>query len=106
VPRPVRPPHHRVHVSVVPDLGRLAVFEMTKSELRNICPTTGRLNSVEGPLVGTGDRDVVAAGLMLMSAQSWSVGAENAELRLDPEFLKKVSSGCLNCWRCRVQVLQ
>ena len=42
-------PHHRVHIGEVPDLGELAVFEAIKSELRNSHPTTGRLNSLEGP---------------------------------------------------------
>ena len=50
--------HHRVHIGVVPDLGEFAVFEAIKSELRNSHPTTGRLNSLEGPPVGTGDREV------------------------------------------------
>ena len=51
-------PHHRVHISEVPDLGELAAFEAIKSELRNSHPTTGRLNSLEGSPVGTGDREV------------------------------------------------
>src|SRR5215469_5680530 len=46
------------HVGEVPDLGELAVFEAIKSELRNSHPTTGRLNSLEGPQMGTGDREV------------------------------------------------
>ena len=50
--------HHRVHIGEVPDLGELAVFEAIKSELRNGHPTTGRLNSLEGPPVGAGDREV------------------------------------------------
>ena len=94
MPRPVRLPHHRVYVSVVPDLGDLAVFEMTKSELRDIYPTTGRLNSMAGPLVGAGDRDVhrdVVAGRLDADerAELERRRRENAELRLDPEFLKK-----------------
>ena len=51
-------PHHRVHISEVPDLGELAVFEAIKSEFRNRHPTTGRLNPLEGPQMGTGDREV------------------------------------------------
>ena len=51
-------PHHRVHIGEVPDLGELAVFEAIKSEFRNSHPTTGRFNSLEGPPVGTGDREV------------------------------------------------
>jgi hypothetical protein len=51
-------PHQRVHIGEVPDLGELAVFDAIKSELRNSHPTIGRLNSLEGPLVGTGDREV------------------------------------------------
>ena len=46
--------------------GELAVFDAIESELRNSHPTTGRLNSLEGPLVGTGDgevhRDIAAVG--------------------------------------------
>jgi hypothetical protein len=57
-------PHRCVHIGEVPDLGELAVFDAIKSELRNSHPTTGRLNSLEGPPVGTGDsevhRDIVA----------------------------------------------
>src|SRR6516165_10165778 len=56
--------HDGAHIGEVPDLGELAVFEAIKSELRNSHPTTGRLNSLEGPPVRTGDpevhRDVVA----------------------------------------------
>src|SRR5262252_3621626 len=51
-------PHDRAHIGEVPDLGELAVFEAIKSELRNSHPTTGRLNSLEGSPVGTGDRKV------------------------------------------------
>ena len=51
-------PHQRVHIGEVPDLGELAVFDAIKSELRNSHPTIGRLNSLEGPTVGTGDREV------------------------------------------------
>ena len=51
-------PHHRVHIGEVPNLRELAVFDAIKSELRNSHPTTGRLNSLEGPSVGTGDREV------------------------------------------------
>ena len=41
--------HRRVHIGVVPDLGELSVFEAIKSEPQNSHPTTGRLNSPEGP---------------------------------------------------------
>ena len=51
-------PHDRAHIGEVPDLGELAVFEAIKRELRNSHPTTGRLNSLEGPQMGTGDREV------------------------------------------------
>src|SRR3954468_10002232 len=51
-------PHHRVHIGVIPDLGELAVFDAIKSKLRSSHPMTGRLNSLEGPPVGTGDREV------------------------------------------------
>jgi hypothetical protein len=51
-------PRQRVFIGEVPDLGELIVFEVIKSELGNSHPTTGRLNSLEGPLVGTGDREV------------------------------------------------
>src|SRR5690348_11603429 len=57
-------PLRRVHIGLVPDLGELSVFEAIKSELQNGHPTTGHLNSLEGPPVGTGDlevhRDIVA----------------------------------------------
>jgi hypothetical protein len=42
-------PHHRVHIRVVPDLCEFAVFEAIKGKLRSSYPTTGRLNSLEGP---------------------------------------------------------
>jgi len=42
-------PHQLVHIGEVPDLSELIVFEVIKSELRNSHPTTGRLNSLEGP---------------------------------------------------------
>jgi hypothetical protein len=42
-------PHHCVHIGEGPDLGELAVFDAIKSELRNSHPTTGGLNSLEGP---------------------------------------------------------
>ena len=41
--------HRRVHIGVVPDLSELSVFEAIKSEPQNSHPTTGRLNSPEGP---------------------------------------------------------
>ena len=50
--------HHRVHIGEVPNLGELSVFDTIKSELRNSHPTTGRLDSLEGPTVGTGNREV------------------------------------------------
>ena len=51
-------PYQRSHVGEVPNLGELAVFDAIKSELRNRHPTTGRLTSLEGPPVGTSDREV------------------------------------------------
>src|SRR5260370_15614667 len=58
VPSPARSASSGVHIGEVPDLGELAVCEAIKSELRNSHPTTGRFNSLEGPPVGTGDREV------------------------------------------------
>jgi hypothetical protein len=64
-------PHHRVHVRVVPDLGELVVFDAIKRELRDRHPTTSRLDSLEGPLLGTGDpevhRNITAAGSIATS---------------------------------------
>ena len=72
--------HHCVHIDEVPDLGELAVFEAIKSELRNSHPTTGRLNSLEGPPVGTGDRevhrDIVAVDNEIRISQCQSGNAE------------------------------
>ena len=74
-------PHHRIHIGMVPDLGELVVFEAIKSELRNGHPTTGRLNSLEDPPVGTGDRevhrDMVAVDNGFRISQCQSGNAEN-----------------------------
>src|ERR1700675_2160823 len=48
----------RVHVEEIPDLGELAAVKVIASELGNRHPATGRLNSLESPQVGAGDREV------------------------------------------------
>ena len=49
---------------MVPDLGELAVFEAIRVNSEIVTRLTRRLNSLEGPPVGTGDgevhRDIVA----------------------------------------------
>jgi hypothetical protein len=79
-------PHRRVHIGVVPNLGELAVFEAIKSELRNSHPTTGRLNSLEGPPVGTSDREVHRDIVAVDKRGSVSPNASQEMRRTEPRI--------------------